>query len=457
MRIERFHIHGFKSVADVEVDGLTPFNIFLGLNDTGRSNVFQALAFWSWLLGQAKSPEGQLSLLPPEQLIPWETLEAKFGLPLFHPGGDNTVRLRVEVVLDHAEWRGTDESSSFAATALRHPPCTGEGLPQAISDGDRRTTAGREIVAQLSAHCDAVDTVRVVSEAGLRLHPKGLLCQTRSRAHAGDRPLDLSDNALSVLLARFLLIRAGRHFHVERKAAERQEMQGGVGDHNLRQALLDAEMGHNPWQKRRLAMLKRLLNTLPFAVGEMDVTLDPVTDRIDIGFVGSRGWLPLESIGNGAQHLLLVLGQILLNDYPVVAIEEPEASLSPQYQQHLLLTLRRLIQDPQVGLSQVLITTHSPYFEGEDYFYEVTLDEKGFTRVNRQPASARAHYFSNTRLGSDAGSRLNAFNQVTLSDGIIKDLGLKYGDLVAFTRNTTGHWELRTEERHRQLSQRTPL
>jgi hypothetical protein len=429
MRIERFHIHGFKSVADVKVDGLTPFNIFLGLNDTGRSNIFQALMLWSWLLGQAKSPEGQLSLLPPEQLVLWETLEEKFGLPLFHPGGDNTIRLRVDVVLDRAEWRDPDAANN---------------------------TAGREIIAQLGARFDSVSEAHIVSEVGLRLHPKGLLCQTRSRAQAGDLQLDLSDNALSTLLTRVLLIRAGRHFYVERKGAGQAESQGRVGDHNLRQALLAAELGHNPQQKRRLAMLKRLLNTLPFAVGEVDVTLDPVTDRIDVGFVGARGWLPLESIGDGSQQLLLILGQILLNDYPVVAIEEPETNLSPQYQQHLLLALRRLIQDPQVKVSQLLITTHSPYFECEDSFFDVTLDEKGFTRVNRLPVGDRARYFPNTRLGSEAGSRLNALNQVTLSDSVIKDLRLKYGDLVVFTRNMAGRWELRTEERHLSLIKGRP-
>ena len=50
MQIERFHIQGFKSIADVEVDRLSDVNVFYGLNDTGRSNIFQALGLWNWML-----------------------------------------------------------------------------------------------------------------------------------------------------------------------------------------------------------------------------------------------------------------------------------------------------------------------------------------------------------------------------------------------------------------------
>jgi len=30
---------------------------------------------------------------------------------------------------------------------------------------------------------------------------------------------------------------------------------------------------------------------------------------------------------------MLVLGQIFLNDYPIIAVEEPEMNLAPQYQE----------------------------------------------------------------------------------------------------------------------------
>jgi hypothetical protein len=183
----------------------------------------------------------------------------------------------------------------------------------------------------------------------------------------------------------------------------------------------------------------------PFNLGELDVALNRTTDEIDIGFVRPDGRLPLENLGSGSQQLLMVLGQIFLNDYPITAIEEPEMNLSPQYQQYLLVALRKLMQDPDVKLRQLFISSHSPYFEFEENFFDVTRDANGATQVTRLPIEKRAQYFPDTQVAPETGARLNSFNQVKLYDGVIKDLGLGRGDLVLFTKNEAGHWEIRPE------------
>lgn len=366
IRIERFHIRGFKSIADVEVEGLAAVNVFLGPNGAGRSNVFQALALWSWLLDQVKSPEGQLSLLPPEHLIPWGALDDAFGLPVFHTRGDNSIHLRVECVLDSVEWQGSDPPAGAAA---------------------------REIRVRLEAQHANVAALRVVSEVGLTLHPRGLLCQTRNLAQAGDLQIEMSNATLACFLTRFQHIRGDRSFQVERQARSELHAPVWAGSDNLKQALLEAEMGGDPRRKRRLALLRRTLNTPPLSLGELDVILDPVSERIDVGFVNGNGWLPLESAGCGTRQLLLLLGQLFLNDCPVVAVDEPENSLSAGLQQHVVSLLERLIQDPQSRLCQLFIATHSPYFAGDHPCFEVTLDGHGFSRAARLPSAHRARYF----------------------------------------------------------------
>jgi len=153
----------------------------------------------------------------------------------------------------------------------------------------------------------------------------------------------------------------------------------------------------------------------------------------------------MKSLGSGSQQLLMILGQIFLNDYPIIAIEEPEMNLSPQYQQHLLVALRRLMQDPDVKLNQLFISSHSPYFEFEENFFDVTVDERGNTQVARLPIDKRARYFPGTRVGPETGARLNSLNQVKLYDGVIKDLELERGALVLFVKNEAGRWEIRPE------------
>lgn len=57
MKIDLIQISGFKSVADLRLEGLTPFSVFAGPNGAGKSNVMDALAFVSAVveLGAAKA------------------------------------------------------------------------------------------------------------------------------------------------------------------------------------------------------------------------------------------------------------------------------------------------------------------------------------------------------------------------------------------------------------------
>jgi predicted ATPase len=47
MKIDRIHLSGFKSIADLRLDQLTPFSVFAGPNGSGKSNLMDALAFVS--------------------------------------------------------------------------------------------------------------------------------------------------------------------------------------------------------------------------------------------------------------------------------------------------------------------------------------------------------------------------------------------------------------------------
>lgn len=414
MHIERFHIRGFKSVADVEVDGLSDINVFYGANDAGCSNVFQALGLWSWLLTVDSPPAGQLSLLPPECLLSWEDLERHFGQMLFQIGGDNVIHIRVEVALDQTDWQ---------------------------SNAPDVKAAGRELLAQLGRHASTGQPLRVISQVELKVHPRGVLCQTQNQAYVGGVRFDLPPSSLIVLLSRFHLIRAGRHFQVETRAVE-PEM-GRVSHHNLKRALLAAYLGNDARQKRQLTILKRLLAAPPLSMGDLDVVLDHHTDQIDVGFVRANGWLPLENMGSGCQQMLLVLGQILLNDCPIVAIEEPEMNLSARFQQHLMSVLRRLTRDSSGMVSQLFLGTHSSYFQGEQTCFGVALDRRGITHLRRLSGDGHPHHFLEDQAGAAAGLRLNAFNQITLSDAVIQDMNLHCGDALVLTKNAAGYWELR--------------
>ena len=57
MKIDLMHISGFKSVADMRLEELSPFSVFAGPNGAGKSNIMDAMAFVSALveLGATKA------------------------------------------------------------------------------------------------------------------------------------------------------------------------------------------------------------------------------------------------------------------------------------------------------------------------------------------------------------------------------------------------------------------
>ncbi|MDM8532096.1 AAA family ATPase [Anaerolineales bacterium HSG25] len=365
MQIDSFCIEGFKSLYNVQVKNLSDINVFYGLNDTGKSNIFQALSLWY-----------QICIADTSQ---------------------QEVQIRQNEIIQK-------QLSNFT------PPIQSLNTNQAPFLGVR------------------LQSNKASSEAEIFLDSGKITYRGQ-----GD------------VFPPFHLIQADRRFQPEQQGQQNDE--DSITHQNLKQSLFYAYLSRDMHQKQRLKAIKTTLADPPFELGELDIALDPATNQIDIGFIRPMGRIPIENVGSGVQQLLLVLGQIFLNDYPIVAIEEPEMNLSPQYQQYLLVALKKIMADPAVSLRQLFISTHSPYFEFAENFYDVTKDEQGMTQVAQRPLNQRARYFPNTQVSDpSSGARLNLFNQITLDDDLLTDMKLQRGDMVYTIKNETGRWELHPEQ-----------
>ena len=378
MRIERFRIQGFKSIVDLTVDGLSDINVFFGLNDVGKSNIFEALKLWQKLLLDANKRSSSF----PDQMR--SLIE------------DNFFRLR------------------------------GDGLMSFDVNFEIGTETFRSRIQIKKT--DTIEYENLLSRSGTQGYKEVLLRDEKDRA------------LLSKL--RLSIIDAERRFQSEHRQPGSQR--SAINAQNLKQGLFYTYLSSDIKQKERFNAIKQTLAAQPYKLGELDVALNPINDAIDIGFVRPDGRIPLESLGSGVQQLLLVLGQIFLNDFPIIAVEEPEMNLSPRYQAQMISTLETLLQNPAIELEQLFISTHSPYFEFTQNFYDVTYDPVKGTQIQRATSADYNQHFAIIPTGSDTGARLNSMNQVVLYDGVIKDLGLQRGDLVIFARNDAGRWEIRT-------------
>jgi len=394
MKIKRFAIQGFKSIDHLIVDNLTDVNVFYGQNDVGKSNIFEALAVWQHVFQLDK----KLKQTPPKH---W-----------FRLGGNGRIVLEVDYQIDKEAW----QQSNLYAQLING---------KITFDDKSDATLVNASTLTLATKCELTSGSKSVSGSA-----HIIVNEERFRTHLWE-----------TIWPSLHVIQAERRF--QREKWSKGSNLGAISDENLKQALFYAYLSQDPQQKQRLTAIRHLLAKDPFKLGELDVALDPETEQIDIGFVYENGRLPIENLGSGSQQLLLMLGQVFLNDYPIVALEEPEMNLSPAYQEHLLATLRELMADTAVKLNQLFISTHSPYLEFQENSYLVTRDEKGATQVVKSNSEDYTDYFALTQVGPDTGARLNSLNQVELYEGVIKDLELSRGDMIVFVRNENGRWEIR--------------
>ncbi|MFO7540676.1 MAG: AAA family ATPase [Chloroflexota bacterium] len=397
MKIKRFVIQGFKSIDHLIVDDLADVNVFYGQNDVGKSNIFEALTLLQHVFQMAEKSK-QVKWMPPDHL--------------FRLGGEGHIDIWIDIEFDKETWHKSDVYKSVK---------------------NKRLTFNNEIDAILVE----ADTFTITAICGLRAGSESISRSTHFTIN--EKRFSVSPEKIFPLLH---MIKAERRFQQEQWS--KANNLGAITDENLKQALFYAYLSREPQQKQRLSAIRHLLVKDPFRMGELDVALDPETQQIDIGFVYENGRLPIENLGSGSQQLLLMLGQVFLNDYPIVALEEPEMNLSPFYQEHLLSVLRELMADTAVSLNQLFISTHSPYLEFQENSYLVTRDETGATQVIKSTAQKHTDYFALSQVGPDTGARLNSLNQVELYEGVVEDLALERGDLVIFVRNENGRWEIRS-------------
>ncbi len=397
MFLESFQVQGFKSLADVTLTDLSMINVFHGLNDTGKSNLLEALDLFSQIMPLAlNSADGEVHLSPTD----------------LHPYTRDLFRLQnapPRTVVWTARLRLTTKAASFALRL-------------------KLTDAGSRELAEL--------------ESDYRLEI----------AWPERQPDEDVLNTLSSAASGFHRIPATRYFQTERlgpaeSSTTGQARRSPVTAGNLKRTLVEAYAGLNDEKSQRYDFLVQALEK-HFDLPGFIARLSPGGEARQLYVVGFRrpGMkepLLIENIGSGVQQLILLLGQMLFNPARSVGIEEPEMNLSPKDWQGKLMAIFRELVDSQT-LDQIFITSHSPEFEMEPGFWDVTY-ENGATRVSRSTALEK--YFPAPvaeTTGEELGPHLNSLGQIRLPDRVVADLGLQRRDPVFFSKTHEGYWRLRT-------------
>lgn len=361
MRIEAFWAKGYRSLRDVRLDSLGPFNVLYGPNGSGKSNLLAAIRAW-------------LQLIP----IAFERsyMRSLFDAPdLSDRGARELWRGQRALLLDGAPLHPRD----FTSGAERRRIELGGTLVE-VSPDVRRVTIAFELDGDL---LDKPNRVPL-------------------RATLSIDETEIDEDAQREKLVALEKLSIGRKLsavpadRMPRAETASQRPPDGVDPlawyferGQLKDALFAAQNATSASTVRALEKFRSLMQGPPLHRPPFRCVEDPHSGVRDL-----REWLPpprdahdvsLDLAGLGVAQIYWIVAQAMLSRADIITIEEPEAHLhAPTTGRMLREILQRLVSEQHI--QQLFIATHSNLFDLDPAgYFDVSLDAEGATVIERGP------------------------------------------------------------------------
>lgn len=413
MQIAEFRIEGYKNlVAPMSLDGLGTRRIVVihGPNNVGKSNLLEALQLPFILLGLGEERKEPLPFQFPWPLPPAEELR-RFGLEpteWFTLGAPSQVDIRLVLTFTDEELRRQGIKKVYDCQRIEIELRI-DGYPSAVTWQilRYRFNDGADAAAP-DTHAASVEERTAEVK---KLHQFALYF------------------ARNVIWKRFVLL----NLHRELAGDQRTHRRGVISD-ALALALFDARESPDPREYQRWAAFVDVCRQFDDVLGsgEPVIAFDRLTGRATLFFQSSAGRLPAHLLGTGVQQLLAIAARILVTKADVIAVEEPEASVSVGLHARVRDALSRMtVQGP----SQIFLTSHSPWFDDEQDFIAVTPSENGPMVQWRSPRDAPSftmHDLAQPPTGRAPVSYVTSEGLVSLPVFVREALGVSHGGGVVF-------------------------
>jgi predicted ATPase len=355
-RIESLTVKNYRALRDLQLKGLTPLTVLLGPNGSGKSTVFDVFAFLSECfsvgLRKAWDRRGRFKELRTRGAIGPIVIELKYrekaGSPLI------TYHLAIEegsrgpfVAEEWLRWRRGQWGQPFRFVDFKH------GSGQVVSG-----EAPDETDERMSEALDSPEMLAVNTLGQLARNPR--VSALRRFITGWYLSYLTADNARTV------------------PEAGPQERLSATGDNlpNVIQYLKEQHEGR----------LTQILGTLSQRVPRLEkVDAEMMADgRLLLQIKDAPFERPIlaKFASDGTLKMLAYLTVLYDPDPPqLIGIEEPENQLHPR----LLPELAEECREASVH-SQLMVTTHSPFFVNglkPDELWVLFRDEQGYTRARR--------------------------------------------------------------------------
>jgi hypothetical protein len=169
------------------------------------------------------------------------------------------------------------------------------------------------------------------------------------------------------------------------------------------------------------------------------VTYDRTQQRATLYMQSPAGRLPVHLLGTGVQQLLAIIARMLVSKADVVAVEEPEASVSVGLHARVRDAMQRMTEK---GPAQVFLTSHSPWFDGAEDFIAVTttpIGPKVQWRAVRDAGLFTQQDLPSAPVSPAPLSYVTPEGYVALPPFVRQHLSVEHGGGVVFKTEGVGH------------------
>lgn len=355
MYISSFAISGYRSLKNVNIPKMLQVCIFHGLNNSGKSNILSAIEtiFRRKLVVEETTIDQTTKI---EQVTKHER-EGNFwkGRIIgfrdnFYLNGKKDIKFSVSVTFSDDElipFREIMEHlKPFLAKAGHDKILQLDGKIKYIDDDSA------EMLLERAVFNKHYVVFQMAGSSKTGFFPEVKVLKEQDRFAQFEKLMDL-------LADSFALLPSDRYLTSEQMAPASTN-RPTLTPKTFKQWLFMLDL--NRYDHEAFEEIKTMFATTPFSFGDIGFSKEQEDIEIMVKEINVR--LPISRLGSGHQQILYIIANLVLNKKKMMGIEELEINLSPKAQKMVFEKLKHHIYNSSDLVSQIIITSHSDYFEG---------------------------------------------------------------------------------------------
>jgi AAA15 family ATPase/GTPase len=345
MYISSFAISGYRSLKDVEIKAMLPICILHGLNNSGKSNILSALeTIFRRKVLLEETTTADVTTHTREGSF-WQGRITGFAHN-FYLNGKEDITFSVSITFADDELKFIKDVLKELHASLAQPGrnkvLTLDGKIQYIDENSA------DMVLEKAVFNKKHIVFEVDKDGKKSFFPK-------NPNLSAEKKLSYFDELMNLLADSFRVLPSHRYLTNEKVGQEAnlyptpESFKRWMFGQSLSRA------GYKMYEE-----IKNMFGKEPFSMGEVGFSREG--DEIDIMVKKGTVRLPIGRLGSGHQQMLYIIASLVLNRGRMLGIEELEINLSPTMQKIVFEKLKSHIHDSDL-MTQVIITSHSDYFE----------------------------------------------------------------------------------------------